>query len=171
MTRSLSEVEAVARAAARGAGRDWGLEGEAAWAARWLAARGADPCAALLAALDAPDRAPRDPAAGTWDGPLCGLRAGVVLADFAHLPPPRAMRAVVAPMLLRPFAAERGLGLRPLPGADVALVPEPAPGPCATRLDPDPHAWAALEALAERSRAPASHDDRAAAGGGDDRRD
>lgn len=47
LDRSLNEVEALARKAARGAGYEWGLADEAAAATRWLCAQGLDGCAVL----------------------------------------------------------------------------------------------------------------------------
>lgn len=112
MTRlTLGEIEALCQKAARGAGLDWGLAEEAGRAARALAAAGLPGPEALAAALAAgPGAAPRV-ARGRWTGagPLCPLRTGTALADFALLPegPAQglALAPVRAPLLLLPFVA------------------------------------------------------------------
>lgn len=112
MTRlTLGEIEALCQKAARGAGVDWGLAEEAGRAARALAAAGLPGPEALAAALAAgPGAAPRV-ARGRWTGagPLCPLRTGAALADFALLPEGPAtglaLTPVRAPLLLLPFAA------------------------------------------------------------------
>lgn len=169
MTRSLGELAALAKAAARGAGRDWGTAAEVGRAARWLAARGMDPTPALACLLAMPARpAPRDPRTAVWDawdGPLCPVAAGLALADFAALGVVPARVHVAWPVLLRPFAADAGLRADAPRGAASAWVsPVPgAPDPaCATRLRP--LAWAALETLAARTRAPATRGSRDGAG-------
>ena len=112
MTRlTLGEIEALCQKAARGAGFDWGLAEEAGRAARALAAAGLPGPEVLAAALAAgPAAAPRV-APGRWTGagPLCPLRTGAALADFALLPegPARGLTLtpVRAPLFLLPFAA------------------------------------------------------------------
>ncbi len=123
MTFSLSEIEATARKAARGAGYSWGMAEEAGRAARWLCAAGLDGCALLAAALAAADGtdpaelAPR--ALDDWHwrggaGRLCPLMAGAALSDAAALWQQTGvtMERVIVPPLLLPFAAlaARALG-------------------------------------------------------------
>lgn len=149
MTRSLGEIEALARKAARGAGRSWGMAEEAGRAARWLAARGLPGPAALAALLIRTDGAahatlcPRPHwAQGTqgtqgaqprWHATgavLCPLVAGTVLCDRgADLAPgdlPLTLGPTAQPLLVLPFvaalaqAAERDLSLG-WPGMTAAL--------------------------------------------------
>jgi uncharacterized protein DUF3726 len=113
MTYSLNEVQAMAKRAARGAGLDWGMAEEAAWATRSLCRAGL-PGVAILADLLA-DLDP-DPAVGSlqdmqlpWrghGGTLSPLRAGPALTDFAPLLQRTSisMRAVRQPAMLLPFA-------------------------------------------------------------------
>ncbi len=136
---SMSEIEALALRAARGAGRGWGEAEEAAWATVWLARAGAPWAVALLTGLPAPHGPAPVPGRDGWGGqaPFCGLRAGIVLADFAALPEgPGAqeitLKAVRAPLLLLPFAAraaERLGGALSVcwPGGSLWLVPRGAP--------------------------------------------
>jgi hypothetical protein len=90
---SLNEIEALALKATRGAGLDWGLAEEAAFAVRWLCQHGVDGNALLLAYLDerADTAAPMGRPVMTgrsWaaEGYLCPLMAGAALSDFAKLP-------------------------------------------------------------------------------------
>lgn len=87
---SLSEIDALGRKAARGAGYPWGLAEEAGRSARWLAAWGLPGPQMLLDLLDAVDgrlgdHAPltgRDP----WiarAGALCPVATGAALSDRA----------------------------------------------------------------------------------------
>jgi len=107
---SLGEIEALGQKAARGAGLDWGLAEEAGWAARMLSASGLPgPELLALALAGGPGAAPRV-APGAWrgDGPLCPVRTGAALADFAGLPAGLSddgMRidTVRTPALLLPF--------------------------------------------------------------------
>nr|WP_275296978.1 DUF3726 domain-containing protein [Jannaschia sp. Os4] len=190
----MGELQALVRAAVRGAGRDWGTAAEAARGARWLAARGVDPTPSLAALLSGPPAGrPTDPRAPAWDGPLDPLRAGLALADFAPLRAPRlSLRGLRHPLLLLPFvadaAAATGLTLTltwagataatdgdalSLAGddadeADAALAPGgcgPA-RPAAARARPA--AWDALAALAALTHAPATAASRRGAGADDD---
>lgn len=110
---SLSEISALAQQATRGAGRSWGEAEEAARACVWLARAGAPWAAALFTGLSAPHGTSPVPGSDGWGGeaPFCGLRAGIVLADFAALPGspaerPITLNVVLAPLLLLPFAAQ-----------------------------------------------------------------
>ena len=191
--RSLGEVQAMVRAAVRGAGRDWGTAAEVARGARWLAARGIDPTPALAALLDAPEGgAPADPRAVAWEDGLCPVRAGMALADFALLRPPALRVRLRHPLLLLPFLADLaaargrpmvlgwGMGRAATDGARLSLgaLPPPeavvtlaqgglgAPRPRADRATPA--AWDALAALAARTHAPATETSRRGAGADDD---
>ncbi len=115
MTYALTEVEAMARKAARGAAYSWGMAEEAASATRWLCAAGLDGCAALARALEAADKStPASMAPLTFDGKwqaeggeICPLMAGAALSDSANALKSTEIRMknVVAPILLLPFAA------------------------------------------------------------------
>jgi len=119
---SLSELEALVRDAAYGAGLScWALAEEAATAVRWLAARQL-PGAALAAdwlerrdALDPAGLVPEGGRAMWWSRgeQLCPFLAGTALAD--HGRGELVLGPVAAPLLLAPFAAlaarARGIGL------------------------------------------------------------
>lgn len=193
---SLSEVEATARKATRGAGLSWGMAEDAARATRWLCAFGLDGCAALAAELAAVDGtglaelAPRD-LTGDWrgrSGRLCPLIAGAALSDAAALWAPTGvtMHDVTAPMLLLPFAAMAARALETpvtlrwdavtaITDGDALSLTEADPGmtgratvmvtaggtpitprPRHSRATPRPEDWAALNAWAGRTYAPAS---------------
>ncbi len=116
---SLSEIEALSSKAARGAGMSWGLAEEAGFAVRWLAERGFDGPALLLAHLD------RLPAlhwrqvspvisgrhwSATGREALCPVAVGATLCDFAGQPegPTQgaiAIASVSSPGLVLPFVA------------------------------------------------------------------
>ena len=92
MTRSLNEVEATAKKAARGAGYSWGMAEEAGKATSWLCARGLDGCkamSALLAQTDGIALAELAPAqiSGEWRAKsklMCPILAGSVVSDCAY---------------------------------------------------------------------------------------
>jgi len=116
MSRSLNEVGALAKRAARGAGYSWGLAEEAGEATRWLCAQGLDGCGALARLLrevdgDLSRRAPRIEGRD-WraEGALCPLTAGAALSDRARMLEGGAvtLHAVAVPVLLLPFAAAAG---------------------------------------------------------------
>ncbi len=146
-TVSLSEVDAMCRKAARGAGMSWGLAEEAGRAARALAALGLNGPGVLLVAIDAVDGdvAAHRPRVGLpeWRSPagrLCPIATGAALSDRAHaLLAGETVRLgpVLSPLLLVPFLgmAARGLGasLRLAHGSGV-LVVTPA-GPAAESCD------------------------------------
>lgn len=192
---SLNEVEATARKAARGAGRDWGVAEDAGHAARWLCAQGLDGCAAMAAALNAGGTGPAAPQMPDWRakaGPLCPLSAGLALADGAVRLSP-VLHNVAAPLMLLPFAAMAArqvgtpvtlswdggqavtdgdrLSLNGTPeGARMSVRPDGTLGTvCAprTRTAPDPAAWSALLALAQRTYAPATEESRRRGAGSD----
>lgn len=137
--RSLGEIEALARRAARGAGLPWGLADEAAGTAAWLESRGR-PGAGLLAVLLARnDCLPYAALAPETDGPfwrapggrLCPVISGAALSDRAA----RLTRGgltlgpVSCPLLLAPFAAqaarETGVALQlDWPGARLTVHPD-----------------------------------------------
>ncbi|PWJ20428.1 DUF3726 domain-containing protein [Jannaschia seohaensis] len=178
---SLNEAAALARKATRGAGYDWGLATEAARAVRWLAMRGQPALDALDALLASETAAPRLEGDRLWaEGPLCALRAGAVAGDLAALPGLAGLRLerVRVPLLVLPFAAGTGRPMR-VSGHGVAHVaPEalhltgdwrgtqdlrlapcddaPAPTPPIFRADVSPDALTRLEALAQRTYAPAT---------------
>jgi len=110
---SLSETEALALKAARGAGLDWGLAEEAAFAARWLTEQGLDGLG-LLAAQLAQDTGPLTISNRCWRAqdarPLSAITTGVALGDHFALPDgplaaPLALSSVAFPALLLPFVA------------------------------------------------------------------
>ena len=108
MSRSLNEVSALAKKAARGAGYSWGMAEEAGWAVWWLCRQGIDGAGFLAAFLR--DEAHTAPVyeAGQWrlaSGALCPIYAGVALSDGAGLPdvPAERFGKVACPALLLPF--------------------------------------------------------------------
>ncbi len=119
MDRSLNEIEAMSRRAARGAGFDWGMAEDAGKAARWLASHGL-PGPALLADLlmlnDGIPPADLAPVSleDTWRAPsgrLCPLLAGAALSDQSAKGKVK-MCDVSFPLLLLPFAAAAADHLR-----------------------------------------------------------
>ncbi|WP_371155139.1 DUF3726 domain-containing protein [Jannaschia sp. 2305UL9-9] len=106
---SLSEVAALCRGAARGAGCRWGLAEEYGTAAVWLARHQLDWGEAILGNLASGSNTGFHPAPGVWrsEGNLCPIRAGTALCDFAALPegPIRGvdLGCVEQPILLLPF--------------------------------------------------------------------
>lgn len=188
MSWSLSELHALSRQAARGAGYDWGMADEAAHAARWLCRRGLQGDVALAHLLTA--------RAGGADPASCPLRMGCAVADAALAPDALAGRTIVSPLLLLPFldaayAAEgrpAGVeiggrafawsadGWRAAGGAAApegrAIPIDPAaiqgdPLPTDRRPDPDAATISRLEAFAARVRAPATEESRRKGAGGD----
>lgn len=120
MTRlSLSEIEAIAVKAARGAGLDWGLAEEAAFATRWLVEQGIDGPWVLAGHLDRLSMSPSPPAplritGRNWQAespqPLCPIALGSALNDHFDLPDGPAdgtirLHQVASPALLLAFLA------------------------------------------------------------------
>lgn len=114
MTRSLNEVEALARKAARGAGMSWGLAEDTGRAIRWLEARGFAGAAALAEYLAWRDQggavARLEVHSGLWrgaGGPLCPIAVGAYLSDSAAagLPGEMTLVSIRAPLLIIPFTA------------------------------------------------------------------
>ncbi len=117
---SFYETGVLARRATRGAGYDWGLAEEAAFAAGWLCdygVDGADVLSRYLRRVDGQEVASRAvrawPSGDVWEGdafgnsPLCPLCLGAALSDFGL---PSGVEKVViskvyAPVLLLPFIA------------------------------------------------------------------
>lgn len=111
---SLAEVEAIAIKAARGAGYDWGLAEEAAFATRWLVEQGIDGPAALATLLDGPPKAGIVMAGQTWSAingqRLCPIAVGAAVSDHFDLPEGPGSRLlrltnVAHPVFLLPFLA------------------------------------------------------------------
>lgn len=116
---SYPEVSALAERAARGAGRPWGEAEEWGFSAAWLARRGQPWIAPLLGCLSGQMQGQRsgqggpvEMAPGRWRGagPLCPVRLGLALADFATLPEGPAaglidLGDVDHPLLLVPFVS------------------------------------------------------------------
>ena len=135
---SLSEIEALAVKAARGAGYCWGLAEEAGMAARWLAQAGQPGPSLLMACLEAPRGAAPVIDGQTWsangDNRLCPLITGATLSDRASLAGGPGGAGVTLcnlgfPALILPFAAAAarrlGLALRvDWDGVAVCLSPE-----------------------------------------------
>lgn len=109
---SLNEVQTLSYKAARGAGLPWGVAQEAGSAARWLESRRVSGLSALALSLEALDGREVEAfqpvvAAGFWQSRgsrLSGLLAGIALADRCGADTVT-LNAVVAPVLLVPFAA------------------------------------------------------------------
>ena len=143
---SLSEIDALCRLAARGAGYPWGLAEEAGRAARDLWKGGADGPGAVLAvlrALDGDDPAEHAPvpSPGPWRAAagggawLCPIAAGAALSDRAHrfaAGEAVTLERLVAPVLLVPVLARArsalpgGFGIEPVP-PDAAAPDAPVP--------------------------------------------
>lgn len=109
---SISEVGSVCTRAARGAGLSWGLAEECGDAAIWLARHGLDWAGAVLSRIEGPTGADFVPAPRVWTAPapICGLRAGVALSDFAALPEGPGTEGLFLgptfdPIILLPFAS------------------------------------------------------------------
>ncbi|MEP1198782.1 DUF3726 domain-containing protein [Tateyamaria sp.] len=116
MNRSLNEIEAHAKRAARGAGLSWGMAEEAARATRWLASHDLSGPALLSDILAKNDGLAHKQVApvsldGEWRAPvgeLCPLAAGTALNDCADRlakGQPVKMSNVSYPLLVVPFAA------------------------------------------------------------------
>jgi hypothetical protein len=108
---SASEIAALTWRAARGVGFQWGEADEAAFASTWLCAEGFDWIEILLAVLRNRETCAPVVSAGKWSGPapLCPLRAGIALGDFAMLPQGLAdgelvLEPVSNPAFILPFA-------------------------------------------------------------------
>ncbi|MEX1234486.1 MAG: DUF3726 domain-containing protein [Roseovarius sp.] len=123
MSWSLSEIEGLARKAARGAGFSWGMAEEAGKAVRWLAGidlPGPEALADFLEAHDGTPHAqmrPQDTQVNTWTaacGVVCPISAGAALCDLAQSDAPSRdihIRNCAQPLLMLPFvraAAEDG---------------------------------------------------------------
>ncbi|WP_324753553.1 DUF3726 domain-containing protein [Roseovarius sp. Pro17] len=123
MSQALSEIEGLARKAARGAGFSWGMAEEAGKAARWLASIGLPGPEALAEFLEAHDSTPHalmrptNVDANIWQaegGTICPISAGAALCDLAQNDAPSRdihIEACAYPLLLLPFvraAAEDG---------------------------------------------------------------
>jgi len=113
---SIGEIAGLIHKAYRGLGRPWGLAEEAGRAAAWLASRGLpgpDMFAILARRFDGTDCADCTPADLTspWKavgGRLCPIVAGSSLCDAPACirePGGLSMHAIVAPLLIVPFAA------------------------------------------------------------------
>lgn len=114
---SFSEMEGLARRAARGAGLPWDIAEEAGRAVRILCAAridGAAALAGLLAEIRARrtmELAPVRVLDRVWAAPggaLCPIRAGATLSDMARMLPADGvgMVGVLVPVLILPFAAD-----------------------------------------------------------------
>lgn len=97
---------------ARGAGMPWGDAEECGAAAVWLARRNLPWAEIIVSRLEGPTGSAFQPAPGRWtsDGPICGLRAGIALSDFAELSEgvsiaPLRLGPVLDAMMLLPFLA------------------------------------------------------------------
>ncbi|MBY8977016.1 DUF3726 domain-containing protein [Rhodobacteraceae bacterium NNCM2] len=174
MLLSLSEVEALARKAMRGAGASWGLAEEAGKATRWLASRG-HPAPGLLAGLlaDWPGEGAVGDVTRGWrgaSGRLCPIRAGSILSDHASLPGfgKVTFARVAQPALMLPFAASAGVALEWSGDAVSDVVARKkgavAPPPTLSTSAIDAATLAALEGWAHRTYVPASDASRAGAG-------
>jgi hypothetical protein len=123
MSWALSEIEGLARKAARGSGFSWGMAEEAGRAVRWLAGIGLPGAEVLADFLEAHDRTPHaqmrpaDTGLDTWTaagGVICPISAGAALCDLAQNDAPSRnihIKECAHPLLLLPFvraAAEDG---------------------------------------------------------------
>lgn len=192
---SLGELKTTIRKAARGAGFDWASAAEIGWAACWAAEQGIDITDTLAGYLAGP--LADDPGLGwTRTTGLCPLRTGIALCDYIDLKDwrwPDQMQ-MKHPVLILPFVAAAARdghmiaqiggtriiaahdtleGLRPglMPAeATVTLRRSPVPRQstrCANRALITPAALAQLEALAQRTYAPATEASRRFGAGSD----
>lgn len=128
---ALGEMQALCTKAARGAGRAFGVSGDAGLAVRWLSARGingADALATLLRATDgrvAADLAPDLPRYSPAKLAICPLTLGGYLSDIGAVPT-GPIGPVWTPMLLEPFVADlSAIGVEVVatyPSEDPALI-------------------------------------------------
>jgi hypothetical protein len=108
---SLTEIDALCRKAARGAGCPWGMAEEAGKAARWLAAHGLPGPEALAALLDAPRNCP---CGNDERAPGCSLALGARLSDEAEAIVSQGAKfgAVSHPLLMLAQAGQAAAALR-----------------------------------------------------------
>ena len=92
MSWSFGEIEALARKAAHGTGKPWGVAEEAGWAVRWLAEAGMPGPAALAALMQGPVQ-------------LCPVATGCAISDGGALTVPASIGPVGQPVLVLPFVA------------------------------------------------------------------
>ena len=111
MSRSLNEISALCRRAARGAGFSYGEAEDAAFAVRWLAERGLDGPAALRTCLDC-----RDIGGCNDERKRCGLKVGAALLDACEAD--GEIGAIGAPLLMLPFLAK----LAEMTGTETAIA-------------------------------------------------
>jgi hypothetical protein len=85
---SLPEVNSLCVRAARGVGWSWGMAEECGEAASWLAQFGLPWADVILNCLKTPVSTEMRPASITWANvsTICGLHAGVTLAEFMEQP-------------------------------------------------------------------------------------
>lgn len=112
---SLSEIDALARKAMRGAGASWGLAEEAGKAVKWLADRGEHEGAEALCRLL--EEWPGETLSGCLEeglsspsGRLCPICAGSALQDHASFLSAKTVQlyGIIEPVLLKPFAEFSG---------------------------------------------------------------
>ena len=135
---SMSEIHALTWRAAKGVGYQWGEADEAAFAAVWLARAGMAWLDIVLSTLEGGNRESPKVAMGEWsgDGPLCALRCGIALADFASLPDglkteSLTIRRIGNWLMLVPFVSRAAISLgSPVSlktnGFETIIVPEGA---------------------------------------------
>ena len=168
MSLSLPEISALCTRAARGSGFSWGQSEECGGAATWLASNGCDWAAIILNRLTGVNGGTITPNPSHWatTDPICGLRAGMALTDFASLPegPNKqgvALGIVLTPAIVLPFAAHAAKALETTLKMSVDDVPwatvsalglhiytdqHTLPDQGAVRLDHAPHITAVVPA-------------------------
>ncbi|MGR3540089.1 MAG: DUF3726 domain-containing protein [Hasllibacter sp.] len=170
--RSLSEIAAMATAAAEGAGCAHGMAQEAGLFARVLCAHGLPGADAVHRVLTGPRRCAC--AGGTGSGPDCGLAAAVRVLDGGGMPagPVSAPILLAAPLLIdalagrlswqgasletdRPVAA-RGAVLAPVGTVSWTQRPGTVPAGGTGPVDVADDVWAGLGRLAARTLVPES---------------
>lgn len=116
MTRSLGEIESLAKRAARGAGLPWAIAEEAAVATRWLQSFDLPGCEILAGYLASPFGGAPATLQPPWscNGPLCPILSGASLCDCADVLTyePLLLHQVSHPLLLLPFVARAARTLR-----------------------------------------------------------
>lgn len=187
LTVSLSEIEAMAKKASRGAGFSWGMAEEAAFATRWLAAHrlpGPETLVSLLRSIPTEEH--------------CPLTIGVWIADRAQSlvgGEAIAIDSVDAPVMLLPFLAQvarrhdcpvriddivvTGEGVTEQGLEKLAVVPQAAVDISAAKARPSGDArsataggypvaievWEGLDGFAKQTYVPASEASRTAGAG------
>lgn len=173
VSRTLAEIDAVARKAARGSGHAWGTAEEAGRAVRWLEARGLPGCAALANLLSMQTTAPPVFDGAVWRSEtgdaLCPLLLGAALSDRRALGIGDRAEHVAWPLLLTPFLERLWPWWANNPSLiDVITFADPSEDlppsrPAAPHIDAA--VWSQLEGFAHATYVPATAESRLSGAG------